>query len=177
MNPLWQTNIFLRRKDIDFLPITFLLLSVQISLYLRIIMLIVRSISSSLSSELVETELLIRRSTSKLEGQFRNLSKGRSVGSLSVLDDGLRVRSFLSSFCSFPTSSWVKSERSGDEDRFSRGSWVSWFAVSLKSLFPKVPIASNPLGQSLNSSLDSCLAWQSGEHKVNRNVDHLSARS
>lgn len=152
--PLLQTNIFLRRKEIDFFPITFLLLSAQMSLHLSSMTLIVRSISSSLWSESLQRALLILRSTSKLDGQLRNLSNGRSAICFSTF--GLR-KSFINSCCNFPTSSGVKSTISSDEEG---PSWVFWLSgFSFKSLFPKVPIASNPWGQSLNSSRGSCFTW------------------
>lgn len=114
--------------------------------------------SSSLwsSAESEQRALLFLRSTSKLDGQFRNLSNGRSAVSFSMF--GFRVRSFVNSLCNLPTSSGVKlSSISSDE---VGSSWISWLsaAFSFKSLFPKVPIASNPWGQSLNSSRGSCFA-------------------
>lgn len=156
VKPVLQTNNFLRRKEIDFFPIAFFLLSAQMSLHLPMIRLMVLSISSSLSSESLESGLLILLSTSKLEGQLRNLSNGRSATCFSAF--GFRDKSFVNSFCSLPTSSGEKSTISSEEDGFS--SSISRLSESsLISLLPNVPIASNPWGQSLNSSRDSCFLW------------------
>lgn len=151
-NPLLQTNIFLRRKYKDFFPIALFLTS----LHLPRIILIVRSMSES-------------RSTSKLEGQFRNSSNGKSAVVSSAFEEvDFCLKSLVSSFCRLLTSSAVNSEKSGDEDSSSRGISVfrlrstNWDVSSLHawSVYPNVPIASNPLGQSLNSSLGvSLLFW------------------
>ena len=152
-NPLLHTNIFLSRKDNDLFPMFFFPWSVQTSLHLPRITLMVLSISSSLSSESLHNVAEILLSTSKLDGQLRNLSNGSSAISFSTLEAGFLDNSFVSSFCNFPISSGVKSSNSSDEDGSSwwGGFWLSGF--SFRSLFPKVPIASNPWGQSLNSSL------------------------
>jgi len=163
-NPLLQTNIFFRRKEIDFFPIVFFLLSAHMSLHLSIITLNVFSISSSLSSDSLHSALLILLSTSKLEGQLRNLSRGSSEISFSTF--GFRLRSLVNSFCRFPISSGVKSAISSDEDGSSCAFWSSKFSL-ISLLFPNVPIASKPWGQSLNSSRGSCFAWS--VHKTRRN--------
>ncbi|WVZ21449.1 hypothetical protein V8G54_008771, partial [Vigna mungo] len=107
--------------------------------------------SSSLFSESVQSTLLILRSTSKLDGQLRNLSRGRWAISFSTL--GFCLNSLVSSFCSFPISSGVKSGICSEED----GSSLLVMCLSIASLlFPNVPIASKPSGQSLNSSRPSC---------------------
>ena len=163
-NPLLQTKIFLRRKEIDFFPIAFFLLFSQMSLHLPSITLIVLSMSSSLSSTSPIAVLLTLLSTSKLDGQLRNLSNGRFAVSFSLSwEVGFLVKSFVNSFCNFPISSGVKSCKSWDEDGSSSTSWsssASWISLlSPSSLLPNVPIASSPWGQSLNSSRDSCFTW------------------
>lgn len=164
-NPLLQTNIFLSRKEIDFFPIAaFLLLSAQMSLHLSSMTLSVFSISSSLSpDDLLQRALLILLSTSKLDGQLRNLSRGSSEISFSTF--GFFLRSLINSFCSFPISSGVKSAISSDDDGSSSSCvfWLSKLCV-ISLLFPNVPIASKPWGQSLNSSLGSCFAWSVCTH-------------
>lgn len=160
-NPFAQTNIFFRRKEIDFFPIAFLVFSARTSLHLPIITLMVRSISSSLLlSGSMQIAFEILRLTSKLEGQLRNLSRGRSEFSSCLAD--FRFKSFVNSFCNWPNSSGVNSDKSGDEAEVGfcscSCSWVAvWIseltALSLSSLLPNVPIVSSPWGQSLNSSL------------------------
>lgn len=161
-NPLLQTN-FLKRKETDFFPRAFLFFSMHTSLHLSIITLIVLSISSSsLSPETLKPAVEIRRLTSKLDGQLRNLSNGRSAAfwiwrspsTLVAGTAGFRRNSFVSSFWSFPTSSGVKSASSSSSgDDGVGGFWFClWSEVWFGSWFPNVPIASNPWGQSLNSS-------------------------
>lgn len=154
--PDLQTNIFFRRKEIDLRRI---LLPLSIKASLALLRIILASLMFAI------------RSTSKLEGQLRNLLSGRLALSSPVISGasgfgfGLCFSSFVSSFCSLVTSSRVKSCKSWDVS----SSWssssedsssccvVSCF--SLISLFPKVPMASKACGQSLNSSFRSSLHW------------------
>lgn len=159
-NPFEHMKIFFTRKDTDFFPTLFLPLCAHTSLNLRIMRLIVRSISSSLSSNLDEQELLIWWSNSSVDGQLRKRSSGRFVGS------ALEGNSGLSSFCNFLTFSGVKSDISGGEEGSSPASWLSWIWLSFNLSFPKVPMASNVCGQSLNSSPDCCLAWWTAKSLV-----------
>ena len=185
--PSEQTKIFLKRYEKDFLLMyVFFLLSIDISLHLPNIALIVRSISSSLfpsdESTTAHSALLIRLSTSKLDGQFKNLSNGRFFMSSLFTSDFLFLvldKSFINSFCNFPTSSGVKSSISSEEegssswpvceiDFFSPSSFSSWtfllsFWLTPLVVEPKVPIASSAWGQSLNSSLGSCFTWSENQ--------------
>lgn len=81
------------------------------------------------------------------------------MDSFSDCEAVLRDNSLVNAFCSLPTSSGVKSDKSGEEVGLS---WTLSVSSRLPGslrllLLPKVPIERKPFGQSPNSSLDSRL--------------------
>lgn len=140
-NPLLQTNIFLRTKDNDFLPMPPLVFSKQTS-----------------SFPLFSTMLLVLRWI-LLSLLFDSLSSDLSSWWWLVASDSTEhCNNKFNSFWSFPSSSDVNSCRwSWEEDEFPSRLMLLSGGWSFKFLFPSVPIASNPWCLSLNWG--SCSLW------------------
>ena len=142
-------NIFFRRKDKDFLLIA-ALVSAHISFLLLVTTSVLAWTQQSLLFDSSEQPSEFVLSSSMLVWLLKKLAVSDSAPSV---DPPCLCNKMLSSFCSFPTSSGVSSW-----GRF----WEKWLCLnsSFMDLFPNVPIASNSLGQSMNSSLrDSCRMW------------------
>lgn len=140
-NPLLQRSIFLKRKDNDFLPMPLLVLSNWLSFPLLRTALLQCWICLPLPNILL-TLLLFSRLVSCLAEELHSTSGSSD--------------SRFNSFWGSSTSSGVRSCRWSWLEASVR--WRFLFSISpVGLLFPNVPIASSPSGQSLNSSFeDSC---------------------